>query len=67
MVGITAVIAFFAGKGRDARAGVDNDGLSLGRGGSEPEIDVVCAVALVEGAHLLLEGSGAAKFVRDGG
>jgi hypothetical protein len=41
--------------------------LSLGRGGSEPEIDVVCAVALVEGAHLLLEGSGAAKFVRDGG
>lgn len=57
MVGVAAAVAFFAGEGRDARAGVDDDGLTLGGGRADPEVDVVGSVALVEGSHLLLEGS----------
>lgn len=57
MVGITAIGAFFTGEGCDAGSGVDYYGLTLGVGGSYPEVDVVCAVSLVEGSHLLLEGS----------
>lgn len=54
VVGVTAVLAFFTGEGRDATARVDNDGLSLGGGRADPKIDVVGAVALVEGRELLV-------------
>lgn len=69
VVGIAAALAFLAGEGRDARAGVDYDGLSLGSGCAHPQVDVVRAVSLVERSHLLLERSavGGAQGGGDGG
>jgi len=36
VVGVAAGLAFLAGEGRDAGAGVDDDGLSLGCGCAYP-------------------------------
>ena len=55
MVCFTASGTFLAWEGRNARSSIDNDSLTLGGGRSHPQVDVVCAVSLVEGAHLLLE------------
>ena len=51
----SAVDAFGAGEGGGGGAGVDYGGLALG-GVAYPDVDVVGAVALVEGAELLLGG-----------
>ena len=48
---IATVGASRAGKGRDGGAGVDDDRLLLGWG-AHPEIDIVCAVSLVECSRL---------------
>mmetsp|Transcript_38769 Transcript_38769/g.81515 ORF Transcript_38769/g.81515 Transcript_38769/m.81515 type:complete len:293 (-) Transcript_38769:202-1080(-) len=63
VVRVAASLAFLAGEGRDARSGVDDDGLTLGIRGSHPEVDVVGAVSLVEGSHLLLQGAFVIVFV----
>ena len=53
---MSAIDACGAWKGRGGRSGVNYGGLTLGRV-SYPNVNVVGAVSLVEGSHLLLEGS----------
>ena len=48
-----AIVAIGAGKGRDGGAGINYEGLTLGWV-AYPEVDVVSAVALVEGGELLV-------------
>jgi len=56
MVGFSAFVAVGAGEGSDGGASVDYEGLTLGNGFAYPDVDVVCAVALVEGSKLLMMG-----------
>jgi len=53
----SAVLASYTGKGSDGRvAGDDDDGLTLGYEGAYPKVEVVGAVALVEGSGFVEVG-----------
>jgi len=55
MIGIaTAVGAFRTREGGNVRGCDDNDGLTLGVGGAHVKVDVVGAVAAVQGCHCAL-------------
>ena len=55
MIRITTSLATRTGECGNTRSCVDDDGLTLGGGRAYPNIDIVGAIALVEGSHLLLQ------------
>jgi hypothetical protein len=54
MMFLSTLVASLAGKGGKMRSGIDNNGLSLGSGRSDPQVDIVSAIALREWYSLIL-------------